>query len=267
MSEILSQLPRRDLESLSAYVDGELSPRQRAQLQARLAREPRLKRALAELEATVSLMRDLPQLTPRRSFSLTPDMVGVTAPRPVFPWLQLATVLSAFAFAVTLGFDVLLSRGALGPMAAAPLPAVQELAELDRADVETAEEESLAAGAEAPAAAEVGEALEIAGTPVVEAEGEAEYAAESEAAADAGAAEPAPPAEAPMNELRSQATAPPPATATRSAELSDDLAPGDGAAVTSYQSPPSGRPGLRAVEIGLGVLVLGLVVINWRRRS
>ena len=56
----LNQLSTRDLELLSAYIDGELSARGIARLLPRLDREPGLKQALDEMKAVVQQLGSLP---------------------------------------------------------------------------------------------------------------------------------------------------------------------------------------------------------------
>lgn len=73
-------LPDRDLELLSAYIDGELDDRIRANLERRLAADAPLRDALAELRATVALVRELPRLKAPRSFALDPAVHGRRPP-------------------------------------------------------------------------------------------------------------------------------------------------------------------------------------------
>lgn len=64
---------------LNAYVDGALSPDERVRVEAQLARDPALRQELAELRATARLLGHLPELRPRRSFTLGADYVRKTA--------------------------------------------------------------------------------------------------------------------------------------------------------------------------------------------
>lgn len=77
----------RDQELLSAYLDGQLSSRQRRRLEARLEQEAALRQALEELRQTRALLRRLPAREVPRNFTLTPHMVGL---RPPLPRLALA---------------------------------------------------------------------------------------------------------------------------------------------------------------------------------
>ena len=65
----------RDDELLSAYIDGALTPREQARLEARLAVEPALRERLDALQETVMLLRQLPQVPAPRNFILSPAMV------------------------------------------------------------------------------------------------------------------------------------------------------------------------------------------------
>jgi anti-sigma factor RsiW len=98
-----------DLELLSAYLDDELSPRERAALEARLAVEPALQAELDELRRTVQILRAAPLLTPPRSFMLDP---AIYRRRP--PWwlrygaFRLAGALGAVTAVLFIAFGVIL---------------------------------------------------------------------------------------------------------------------------------------------------------------
>jgi anti-sigma factor RsiW len=185
----LDHLPKRELEQLSAYIDGELSPREAQKLQARLEREPGLQRALDELQLVVQSMRGLPQARLPRSFTLSPDMVGVTRKRGGYPLLRLATALAAFAFVAVVGVD-LVSRtftGALPSRSAEQVameaPALAEDEMLGAAKMEAVETDAVMGAAPAEMTGEVA-------LPEEEAEGEAfAMAAEAEPAKEEAAIE------------------------------------------------------------------------------
>ncbi len=96
-----SPLSPRDWELLSAYLDGELTPRERARLEVRLEREPGLRQALQRMAQTRAVLRRTPRLRAPRSFALTPAMVGQQPALPsVMRWVSLAaTVLLLFVLA------------------------------------------------------------------------------------------------------------------------------------------------------------------------
>jgi negative regulator of sigma E activity len=69
-------IPRKDLEQLSAHLDGSLSEREQAALAARLAAEPALAAARRQLELTRAMLRRAPQRKTPRSFTLTAAMAS-----------------------------------------------------------------------------------------------------------------------------------------------------------------------------------------------
>ena len=66
----------KDIEQLSAHLDGSLTEREQAALTARLAAEPALAAALKQLELTRAMLRRAPQRKTPRSFTLTAAMAG-----------------------------------------------------------------------------------------------------------------------------------------------------------------------------------------------
>lgn len=112
-------------EQLSAYIDGALSPRERARLEKQLAADPALRARLEALRQTVMLVRGLPPVRAPRNFLVTPSMVSRPA-RPI-PWarrlapaLSFATAISAILCVVLLVANFLPERSE--PQMAAPLP-------------------------------------------------------------------------------------------------------------------------------------------------
>ena len=99
-------LSDRDLELLSAYLDGALSDREQETVEQRLARDAALRATLDDLRETVALLRDLPPLQAPRNFTLDPAVYG----RPIPRWRRL------FAFETVLQFS-----GALGAAASIAL--------------------------------------------------------------------------------------------------------------------------------------------------
>jgi hypothetical protein len=112
------QIPSdRDLELLSAYLDGELTDREKDKLEQRLARENALRAVLDDLRETVTLVCGLPRLKAPRNFTLDPAIYARAVPwwkRLFSPQaaLQLTGALGAVASLVIILLAVLLSRGA-----------------------------------------------------------------------------------------------------------------------------------------------------------
>lgn len=94
------QLSPRDWETLSAYLDRQLKPKETAHLEARLSSNPQLSAALGELQRTRDALRGLPKMRAPRNFTLTPQMVGQSSKIRSQPAGHIAPVLgfaSAFA--------------------------------------------------------------------------------------------------------------------------------------------------------------------------
>ncbi|MBT3337085.1 MAG: hypothetical protein HN855_11470 [Anaerolineae bacterium] len=119
----------RDLEKLSAYLDGELNASTQAKIETRLARDPNLRAALDDLRLSRAVLRRTPQRRAPRNFTLSPQMVAKRPPLPrLVPALNYASVLAALLFAFTflspfgIG-DAAMSKAPMMEMAAAEAPA------------------------------------------------------------------------------------------------------------------------------------------------
>ena len=112
----------QDIELLSAYLDGQLSPSEVARLEARLSSDTGLKAALADLRSTRGLLRRLPQRRAPRNFRLTPAMAGIKPPEPrAYPIFRFATALAAFLFVASVALNALTPLAAQR-LASAPAP-------------------------------------------------------------------------------------------------------------------------------------------------
>lgn len=183
-----TRLSRRDLEALSAYLDGQLPPRQQADLKARLAKDAKLAEALEELRATRAALRNAPQLQAPRNFTLTPEMAGVRpAAGSLFGAMRLVSAVASILLVVVLLGDVF--SASMLPRAFSPL-----LAQDARYEQPAAELAPLMAAEEGPA--ELG--VEEEGVAEEMAEGLAASPAEEEASASEQAVAEAEAAEAQM---------------------------------------------------------------------
>lgn len=87
-------------DDLNAYVDGQLSPERRAQVEMRIAQDPELRIELDDLRTTSRLLASLPELTPRRSFVLGAEHLKsppVAKPGKVIQLLPIVRTLSIAA--------------------------------------------------------------------------------------------------------------------------------------------------------------------------
>lgn len=104
-----------DLDALSALIDGQLPPAERAALEARLAAEPALRAELDELRAVVAALHQLPPLRAPRDLTLTPAQVQPRPARRVALFPAFVSGLSAVAAALLLIAGIGLLRPAVLP--------------------------------------------------------------------------------------------------------------------------------------------------------
>ena len=117
----------RDIEQLSAFLDGQLSRVDAARMESRLVSDTDLAAVLGDLRLSRSILRRTPRRRAPRNFTLTPKMAGIRPPLPrVVPALNWASVVAALFFVFTLGSNLLgrMSFGAAAPMMAAEAPAM-----------------------------------------------------------------------------------------------------------------------------------------------
>ncbi len=119
----MSQPSFRDVELLSAYLDGQLSQVDSARLESRIKTDPGLGSVYDDLRQSRSLLRKLPARRAPRNFTLTPKMAGIKPPLPrAFPIFRLASALAAIL--LFFSYIVNLSVPAIAALrVAAPAPA------------------------------------------------------------------------------------------------------------------------------------------------
>lgn len=158
---------KRDIELLSAYLDGELKPSDSTKLEARLKTDPELASVLSDLRAARTLLRKLPSRKAPRNFTLTRKMAGQNPPLPrTYPAFRFVTTLATLLFFFTFGLNFIGAQMALpnqalgmggGGGSDTELFSVQEAPAMDSA---AATEAPAMEEPEAPAAAEPEVAVE-----------------------------------------------------------------------------------------------------------
>lgn len=127
----MKNISSRDLETLSAYLDGQLTSGEKVRLESRLKTEPELTAALGGLSEVRAVLRRAPRRRAPRRFTLTPKMAGVKPPVPrLVPAFSWASAVAALFFILTLGSNMLgrFSFGAAAPMAdAEPMLAAEPM--------------------------------------------------------------------------------------------------------------------------------------------
>jgi len=236
----------QDFDRLSAYLDHQLSAAEKAKLEKRLAREPELKSALADLRMTVRALRTLPTVKPPRNFTLSRAQAQALQRPGLTPVLRLATVFAALALVVVVAGDLLGS----GFRNAAPAPplAAEKSATLTESAASAGGEQTNADAQPSPAPAPTE-------APVSAMAGISETStSEAESTAFAFTAP-----------LRLTET--PETTARTLAAATQTPTPATQAVVESAPEMPSeAAPGLapvRYVEIGLVVLTIMLALATW----
>jgi len=109
---MISKISARDWETLSAYLDEQLTSKERSQLAARLEVNQDLREALENLRRIRAALRSVPRVRAPRNFTLTLEMAGIRQgirsggrpnmhpPAEIYPLLRLASVLATFFFLV-----------------------------------------------------------------------------------------------------------------------------------------------------------------------
>ncbi len=137
-------ITRREWEALSAYLDGELNPRDRVRLEKKLNAEQNLRSALTELQRTRSILLNQPIIRAPRNFTLSSSVAGVhLKKRPLtglFNSLRLASAFAGVLFVLVILGDVFLgSQAGRGVPMSVDTQAIQEFAQpVEEASVEEA---------------------------------------------------------------------------------------------------------------------------------
>lgn len=109
----------RDVELLSAYLDGQISPSDSSRLESRLASDPELAATLQALRESRGLLRRLPKRRAPRNFTLTYAMVGKKPPLPrSYPIFRFATALAAILFVFSYATNQVSIMASSAPQAA-----------------------------------------------------------------------------------------------------------------------------------------------------
>jgi anti-sigma factor RsiW len=99
-------MKQRDIELLSAYLDGELKSVDLTKLESRLKADLELVSVLNDLRAARTLLRKLPSRKAPRNFTLTRKMAGQNPPLPrAYPFFRYATTIATLLFFFTFGLN------------------------------------------------------------------------------------------------------------------------------------------------------------------
>lgn len=145
----------REIEQLSAYLDGELNQADTTRLETRLKSDPELESALRDLRSARSILRKLPSRKAPRNFILTRQMAGLNPPLPrSYPLVRFATVFAAILFLCSFTANTLAPMFTFSFGAAAPSIGMGDGAATEEAAAaEEPMQEMAPAATEAPPAA------------------------------------------------------------------------------------------------------------------
>jgi hypothetical protein len=97
----------REIEQLSAYLDGQLEAKESARLESRLHLDPELASVLSDLRAARGILRKLPARKAPRNFTLTRQMVGLKPPLPrAYPIFRFATAFTTLLLLMTFALNL-----------------------------------------------------------------------------------------------------------------------------------------------------------------
>ncbi len=106
----------RDIEKLSAYLDGQLSPSDSIKLEARLKTDPELASAYDDIRFARGILRKLPARKAPRNFMLTRKMVGLKPPLPrTYSFFRFSSAFATLLLMFTFAFNAVSPRLAVVP--------------------------------------------------------------------------------------------------------------------------------------------------------
>jgi anti-sigma factor RsiW len=98
----------RDIELLSSYLDGQLSPSESARLESRISADPELADAFNDIRAARGILRKLPVRKAPRNFTLTRKMVGLKPPLPrSYSFFRFSTAFATVLLVLTFAANTL----------------------------------------------------------------------------------------------------------------------------------------------------------------
>ncbi len=115
------QLSTQDIQTLSAYLDGKLAPREKAHFESRLVQQASLQEELEAIKQTRLMLQKTPKRRAPHNFTLSPAMAPHRPAQPLFPVFRFATALAGVLLIATFAAQFLLGSEAPVMQTAAPL--------------------------------------------------------------------------------------------------------------------------------------------------
>ena len=108
-----TRITPKEWESLSAYLDGQLSANDRIRLERLLTERPEMRVALTDLRRTRDFMRNQPSLRAPHNFTLSPQLAGIRInerrPSFAFPVLSAVSAIASILLVLVFMGDMLIS--------------------------------------------------------------------------------------------------------------------------------------------------------------
>jgi len=113
-----SAFTKQEIEMLSAYVDGQLSPRDKKAVEKRLSEDNKLMALLVDFQWQKGALNTQPKIRAPRNFTLTPEMIGVSREKTnnfsKIPFFELVSALAVMLFVIVLSADLMSGGVGLG---------------------------------------------------------------------------------------------------------------------------------------------------------
>ena len=110
----------RDIEQLSAYLDGQLDSSDSTRLESRISSDPELASVLSDIRAARGILRKMPKRKAPRNFTLTRKMVGLKPPLPQsYSFFRFSTAIASILLLLTFAANSIprMSFSASAPLA------------------------------------------------------------------------------------------------------------------------------------------------------
>lgn len=245
-----------DLDLLSAYLDDQLAPKDRAQIESRLKADSKLQRTLADLRAIQNQLRALPTVKPPRSFTLKPETIRSRSAFNWIPILNWSTAVAAILFAAVISVDLFRAPLSARVEFSAPMQAPAPEAAMKAADQQTL---ITLTPTRTPAAISAVATSTVLAAPAVGAAGAAELPKAATPAAQALA--PAVRSSQPADQIATPSPTPTISPPTHTATAAVIATPISAAAQESAASP------LRVPQIILGSILFILIALSLIARA
>jgi len=113
-----SAFTKHEIEMLSAYVDGQLSPRDKKAIEKRLSEDSKLMALLVDFQWQKRVLKTQPIIHAPRNFTLTHEMIGVSREKThnyrKIPVFEIVSALAVMLFAIVLSADLMSGGVGLG---------------------------------------------------------------------------------------------------------------------------------------------------------